>query len=43
MTSLDLQALLPSHLVRVDGGSLKPVPKEELEGKTVLLYFSAHW
>jgi hypothetical protein len=43
--TLDLQALLPATLFRVDPKTkaMKSVPASDLKGKTVMLYFSAHW
>lgn len=43
---LDLFALLPPRLVRVDPDDAKhlaQIDTRTLRGKTILLYFSAHW
>jgi hypothetical protein len=45
-SSLDLQAALPQYLLQVDlksGHDFRRVSRDTLTGKTVLLYFSAHW
>lgn len=43
--SINLESMLPENLLRIDPKTQEfvKVPAKELKGKTVLIYFIAHW